>query len=264
MLVFDELPMSAFLNETVTHIHRWTDSQFSFRTTRDSGFRFENGQFTMIGLPINGKPLMRAYSIVSTKYDEYLEFLSIIVPTGALTSTLSKIEIGDTLLVGRKPVGTLLLDNLKPGKNLYLLSTGTGLAPFLSIVRDFETYERYEKVILIHGCRTVAELAYHDYLTDDLPRDEVVGEMVQNQLIYYPTVTREDFRTKGRITDLMNSGKLYSDIGLPQLNAENDRVMMCGSPDMLRDCKVILEQTGMSEGSQHEAGEFVLEKAFVG
>jgi ferredoxin--NADP+ reductase len=256
--------MSAFLNETVTHVHRWTDSQFSFRTTRDSGFRFENGQFTMIGLPINGKPLLRAYSIVSTKYDEYLEFLSIIVPTGALTSTLSKIEIGDTLLVGRKPTGTLLLDNLKPGKTLYLLSTGTGLAPFLSIVRDFETYEQYEKVVLIHGCRTVAELAYHDYLTTELLEDEVVGEMARNQLIYYPAVTREDFRNKGRITELMISGKLYADTGLPPLNPETDRVMMCGSPDMLRDCRAILEEAGLREGSQHEAGEYVLEKAFVG
>jgi ferredoxin--NADP+ reductase len=256
--------MSAFLNETVTHVHRWTDSQFSFRTTRDSGFRFENGQFTMIGLPINGKPLLRAYSIVSTKYDEYLEFLSIIVPTGALTSTLSKIEIGDTLLVGRKPTGTLLLDNLKPGKTLYLLSTGTGLAPFLSIVRDFATYEQYEKVVLIHGCRTVAELAYHDYLTTELLEDEVVGEMARNQLIYYPAVTREDFRNKGRITELMISGKLYADTGLPPLNPETDRVMMCGSPDMLRDCRAILEEAGLREGSQHEAGEYVLEKAFVG
>ncbi|GGE54288.1 ferredoxin--NADP(+) reductase [Agaricicola taiwanensis] len=256
--------MSAFLNETVTHVHRWTDSQFSFRTTRDPGFRFENGQFTMIGLPINGKPLLRAYSIVSTKYDEYLEFLSIIVPTGALTSTLSKIGVGDSILVGRKPTGTLLLDNLKPGKNLYLLSTGTGLAPFLSVVRDFETYERFEKVILVHGCRTVAELAYHDYLTGELLQDEVVGGMVKNQLIYYPTVTREEFRTKGRITDLMTSGKIYQDIGLPPLNAETDRVMMCGSPDMLRDCRTILEEAGLKEGSQHEEGEYVLEKAFVG
>jgi ferredoxin--NADP+ reductase len=256
--------MSAFLTETVTQVHRWTDSQFSFRTTRTPSFRFENGHFTMIGLPINGKPLLRAYSIVSTKYDEYLEFLSIIVPTGALTSTLSKIQVGDTILVGRKPTGTLLLDNLAEGRNLYLLSTGTGLAPFLSIVRDFETYEKYEKVILIHGCRTVAELAYHQYLTTELLDDEVVGDMARNQLIYYPTVTREPFVNQGRITDLITSGKLFEDIGLPPFSVENDRVMLCGSPDMLRDCRKVLDDLSFTEGSHHERGHYVLEKAFVG
>ncbi len=256
--------MSAFLTETVTHVHRWTDSQFSFRTTRDPGFRFENGHFTMIGLPVDGKPLLRAYSIASTKYDDYLEFLSIIVPTGKLTSTLSKIDVGDTILVGRKPTGTLLLDNLLPGKNLYLLSTGTGLAPFLSIVRDFQTYEKYDKVVLIHGCRTVAELAYHDYLTRELIEDEVVGDMVRDQLIYYPTVTREPFTNEGRITDLIRSGKLSEDIGLPPLSAADDRVMLCGSPDMLKDCRVILEERGFTEGSHTTQGHFVLEKAFVG
>ena len=197
--------MSAFLEEKILTVHHWTDRLFSFTTTRDTALRFSNGHFTMIGLPVNGKPLLRAYSIVSANYEEHLEFLSIKVPDGPLTSRLQHIQVGDTLIVGRKPTGTLLIDYLLPGKNLYLLGTGTGLAPYLSIVRDPETYERFDKVIVVHGVRQVNELAYMDYLRQDLPQHELLGEMVSAQLLYYPTVTRESFEHQGRLTDATGS-----------------------------------------------------------
>jgi ferredoxin--NADP+ reductase len=193
--------MSALHQETVLSVHHWTDRLFSFTTTRDMGLRFSNGHFTMIGLTVNNKPLLRAYSIVSPNYEEHLEFLSIKVPDGPLTSRLQHIQVGDSIIVGRKPTGTLLIDYLLPGKNLYMLSTGTGMAPFLSVLRDPETYERFEKVILVHGVRQVNELAYHDYLTQELPQHELLGEMVSSQFLYYPTVTREPYKHTGRITD---------------------------------------------------------------
>ncbi|MBN9044516.1 MAG: ferredoxin--NADP reductase [Rhizobiales bacterium] len=254
---------SNFNQETVTHIHHWTDRLFSFRTTRDPGFRFQSGQFIMMGLEVNGKPLTRAYSIASSLYEDGLEFFSIKVPDGPLTSKLQHLKQGDRIIVSRKPVGTLLYDNLRPGKNLWLLSTGTGLAPFLSIIRDLEAYERFEKVILVHGVRQVAELAYTDFISSDLPKDEFLGEMVTNQLIYYPTVTREPYRNRGRLTDLIRSGQLFTDVGLPEFTPAEDRVMICGSPEMLVETKQILEESGFKEGSQSEAGEFVIEKAFV-
>ncbi|MEY3627177.1 MAG: hypothetical protein RL163_1676, partial [Pseudomonadota bacterium] len=207
--------MSALHQETVLSVHHWTDRLFSFTTTRDMGLRFSNGHFTMIGLTVNNKPLLRAYSIVSPNYEEHLEFLSIKVPDGPLTSRLQHIQVGDSIIVGRKPTGTLLIDYLLPGKNLYMLSTGTGMAPFLSVLRDPETYERFDKVILVHGVRQVNELAYHDYLTQELPQHELLGEMVSTQFLYYPTVTREPYRHMGRITDLMESGQLFADLGLP-------------------------------------------------
>jgi ferredoxin--NADP+ reductase len=202
--------MSAFLEEEVLTVHHWTDRLFSFTTTRDQALRFSNGHFTMIGLRVNEKPLLRAYSIVSPNYEEHLEFLSIKVPDGPLTSRLQHIQVGDKIVVGRKPTGTLLIDYLLPGKNLYLLSTGTGMAPFLSIIRDPETYERFEKVVLVHGVREVKELAYHDYITQELPKHEFLGEMVSQQLLYYPTVTREPFKNQGRLTDAIENGKLLS------------------------------------------------------
>ena len=212
--------MSAFLEETVTSVHHWTDRLFSFTTTRDQALRFSNGHFTMIGLRgDNGKPLLRAYSIVSANYEEHLEFLSIKVPDGPLTSRLQHIQPGDKIVVGRKPTGTLLVDYLLPGKNLYLLGSGTGLAPFLSIVRDAETYARFEKVVIVHGVREVAELAYQHYLTNELPRHEFLGEMVSRQMLYYPTVTREAFKNQGRITILLETGKLQADLSLPALCA---------------------------------------------
>ncbi len=256
--------MSAFLEERVLSVHHWTDRLFSFTTTRDQALRFSNGHFTMIGLRgDNGKPLLRAYSIASANYEEHLEFLSIKVPDGPLTSKLQHIQVGDTIVVGRKPTGTLLCDYLLPGKNLYLMSTGTGLAPFMSIIRDPETYERFEKVILVHGVRQVNELAYHDYITKELPANEFLGEMVSQQLLYYPTVTREPYKNQGRLTDLIENGKLFADLGLSKLDPETDRVMICGSPGMLKDLKRICEEHGLSEGNTSTPGAFVIERAFA-
>lgn len=256
--------MSAFLNETVLSVHHWTDRLFSFTTTRDETLRFSNGHFTMIGLrDDNGKPLLRAYSIVSANYEDHLEFLSIKVQDGPLTSRLQHIKVGDKIVVGKKPTGTLLIDYLLPGKNLYLFGTGTGLAPFLSIVRDPETYEKFEKVILVHGVREVAELAYQDYLTLDLPKHEFLGEMVSEQMLYYPTVTREPFKNRGRITNLIESGQLQADLGLPKFDPATDRAMMCGSPALLKDLKHILEKRGFLEGNTTKQGDFVVERAFV-
>ena len=255
--------MSAFLEERVLTVHHWTDRLFSFTTTRDPALRFSNGHFTMIGLRVDGKPLLRAYSIVSANYEEHLEFLSIKVPNGPLTSKLQHIQVGDTIVVGKKPTGTLLIDYLLPAKRLYLLSTGTGLAPFLSVIRDPDTYEKFQEVVLVHGVREVKELAYYDYLTEELPQHDILGEMVSAQLKYYPTVTREPFRNQGRMTDLMKSGKLFADLGLPPLNPLEDRAMLCGSPEMLNDLKHMLEQVGFDEGNTTRPGDFVIERAFV-
>ena len=255
--------MSAFLNETVLSVHHWTDRLFSFTTTRDQALRFSNGHFTMIGLRVDGKPLLRAYSIVSPNYEDHLEFLSIKVQDGPLTSRLQHIQVGDKIVVGKKPTGTLLIDYLLPGKNLYLFGTGTGLAPFLSIVRDPETFEKFEKVILVHGVREVAELAYNEYLTQELPDHEFLGEMVTAQMLYYPTVTREPFKNQGRITTLLESGKLQKDLGLPKFDPEYDRAMLCGSPALLKDMKALLESRGFLEGNTTKPGDFVIERAFV-
>ena len=252
--------MSAFLEERVLTVHHWTDRLFSFTTTRDPALRFSNGHFTMIGLRVDGKPLLRAYSIVSANYEEHLEFLSIKVPNGPLTSKLQHIQVGDTIVVGKKPTGTLLIDYLLPAKRLYLLSTGTGLAPFLSVIRDPDTYEKFQEVVLVHGVREVKELAYYDYLTEELPQHDILGEMVSAQLKYYPTVTREPFRNQGRMTDLMKSGKLFADLGLPPLNPLEDRAMLCGSPEMLNDLKHMLEQAAFDEGNTTRPGDFVIER----
>ena len=255
--------MSAFNEERVLSVHHWTDKLFTFTTTRDPALRFSNGHFTMIGLKVNNKPLLRAYSIVSANYEEHLEFLSIKVPEGPLTSRLQHIQPGDEVIVGRKPTGTLLVDYLTPGKRLYMMSTGTGLAPFMSIVRDPATYERFEQVILVHGVREVDELAYHDLLVDHLPQHEFLGEMVTQQLRYYPTVTREPYRNMGRITELIEGGKLFTDLDVPPLDPAVDRVMICGSPAMLRDLKHTLELRGFHEGNTTTPGHFVVERAFV-
>ena len=255
--------MSAFHEERVLTVHHWTDRLFSFTTTRDPARRFSNGHFTMIGLKVDGKPLLRAYSIVSANYEEHLEFLSIKVPDGPLTSRLQHIQVGDSIIVGKKPTGTLLIDYLLPAKRLYLMSTGTGLAPFLSVIRDPETYEKFEQVILIHGVRQVAELAYHDYITKELPQHEFLGELITKQLKYYPTVTREPFRNQGRMPNLIDSGKLAADLGLPELNPLEDRVMLCGSPEMLASLKELLEKRDFEEGNTTRPGDFVIERAFV-
>jgi len=256
-------PHAAFYAETVTWVRHWTGSLFSFRTTRDPGLRFASGQFVMLGIEIAGKPLLRAYSIASAAWADELEFYSIKVADGPLTSHLQKIGEGDTILIGKKPTGTLILDGLRPGRNLYLLGTGTGLAPFLSLVRDPEVYERFDKVIVTHTVREVADLNYRELLASDLPGDPDLGEMIAPKLIYYPTVTREPFVTQGRITDFIASGQLFEDIGLPPLDRARDRLMLCGGPSVLADLKGLLLARGYEEGSVASPGDFVLERAFV-
>ena len=255
--------MASLIKEIVTDIHHWNDTLFSFKTSRNTSLRFENGHFVMMGLEVEGKPLMRAYSIASANYDEELEFFSIKVADGPLTSHLQNIALGDEILLSTKPTGTLIADHLLPGRNLYLISTGTGLAPFMSIVRDPEIYERFDKVILTHGVRTVSELAYQQTILEELPQNEYFGEQVKQQLIYYPTVTREHFRNQGRLTDLMTSGRLFRDIGLPEPDLENDRFMICGSPSMLKDTCDILNARGFKESRGGQKGHYVVERAFV-
>lgn len=257
--------MSKFRTETVTHVHHWNDSLFTIKTTRDAGLRFRNGEFAMIGLEVDGKPLMRAYSIASPNYEEELEFFSIKVQDGPLTSRLQHIKVGDELLVSKKPTGTLVLDDLLPGKHLYMLSTGTGLAPFLSLARDPEVYEKFEKIILVHGVRRVQDLAYREMFEEELAKDEIFGEWFSEKFIYYPTVTREEFRNQGRVTDLIESGKLFEDIGLPPMNKDDDRVMVCGSMPMNDDISRILDNIGLTVSPRMgEPADYVVERAFVG
>jgi ferredoxin/flavodoxin---NADP+ reductase len=255
--------MSAFQKETVLSVKHWTEALFSFTATRDPGFRFLNGQFAMIGLEIDGRPLMRAYSMASANHEEALEFFSIKVADGPLTSRLQKIREGDIILVGRKATGTLITGNLIPGKRLLLLSTGTGLAPFASLIKDPEVYENYETIVLAHGCRQISELAYGEHLVENLRSHEFFGPLIKDKLIYYPTVTREPFRNRGRITDLISSEQLFNDIGQPPLDIATDRVMMCGSPAMLEELKQLFETGGFVEGAGNAPGHFVIEKAFV-
>ena len=256
--------MATIATERVLTVHHWNDTVFSFTTTRDHALRFENGHFVMLGLQVDGKPLMRAYSIASANHEEHLEFLSIKVADGPLTSRLQNIKPGDDVLVSRKPTGTLTLHDLKPGKRLYMLSSGTGLAPFMSLIKDPSVYERFEKVILVHGVRYRSELAYRDYIEWELTHHEYLGELVRNQLIYFPTVTRERFRYQGRITTLIETGKLFEQVGMPPLNPAEDRVMICGSPAMLLDLSKLLEARGFGI-SPHvgQPGDFVIERAFV-
>lgn len=256
--------MSNLIEERVTSVHHWNDTLFSFTTTRDPGLRFHNGHFVMIGLKVDGRPLLRAYSIASANYEENLEFFSIKVQNGQLTSRLQHLKVGDTVLVSRKPTGTLVIDDLTPGKNLFLFGTGTGLAPFMSIIKDPTVYEKFEKIVLVHGVRFVNELAYSEYITDVLPKNEFFGEDVQEKLIYYPTVTREAFQNQGRITDLIENGRLCSDIGLPPMNPETDRAMICGSPSMLADIRALLDARGFKVSpGVGEPGDYVFERAFV-
>lgn len=256
--------MSSFLQAEVLDTHHWTERLFSFKTSREPSFRFENGQFVMIGLEIGGKPLLRAYSIASANYEDHLEFFSIKIENGPLTSVLRDIRPGQKVLLGKKATGTLLHDSLRPGRNLYLLATGTGLAPFLSLIRDPATYERYDRVVLAHGCRDRVELAYADLITNDLPRDEFLGESVREKLLYYPAATREPFGAKPRLTELVQNGALARDLGLADISARDDRFMLCGSMAMLTDFRKILETFGLREGSQSTPGDFIYEKAFVG
>jgi ferredoxin--NADP+ reductase len=264
---------AAFGTETVLDVRHWTDDYFSFTTTRDAGLRFDSGQFVMIGLPVEqpgggSRPLLRAYSIASASWEEQLEFFSIKVPDGPLTSRLQHVRPGDTVLVGRKPTGTLLVHDLHPGRNLYLLGTGTGLAPWLSIIRDPETYERFERVAVCHGVRHARDLAYRDAIRD-LESHELLGDLVRGRLLYYPAVTREDHfedgrRHRGRLTDLMASGQMAADLGLDPLDAAHDRAMLCGSPAMLADFRALLDGRGFTAAPRiGTPGEYVFERAFV-
>ena len=256
--------MSQLATERVLHVHHWNDTLFSFRTTRDPGLRFRNGHFVMLGLPAEGKPLMRAYSVASANHEDHLEFFSIKVPNGPLTSRLQHLQPGDEVIVGRKPVGSLVLDDLRPGRHLYLLSTGTGLAPFISIIQDPETYERFDKVVLIHGVRQVNELAYAHFIEHELPNHELLGELVRDKLVYYPTVTREPFRHQGRLTDVIASGRLADHTGMPPLDPAVDRAMICGSAAMLTDSCKLLDELGFQiSPRQGELGDYVIERAFV-
>lgn len=255
--------MAKLHTENVLSVRHWTDRLFSFTTTRDAGLRFSNGHFTMIGLMNGTRPLLRAYSIASANYERHLEFLSIKVADGPLTSRLQHISVGDEILVGRKPTGTLVIDYLLPGKTLYLLATGTGLAPFLSVVRDPETYEKFENVVLVHGVREVKELAYREYLSRELFEDPILGELLSGRLTYLPTVTRETFDRQGRITTLIETGQMERDAGLPPLSAETDRIMICGNTGLNRDLAALLERRGFVEGNTTTPGAYVVEKAFV-
>ena len=255
--------------QTVTAVRHWTDRLFSFRVTRPASLRFRSGEFVMIGLPgEGGKPILRAYSIASPNWDEELEFYSIKVPDGPLTSKLQHIQPGDQIILRPKPVGTLVLDALLPGKRLWFLATGTGIAPFASLMRDPETFERYEQVIMMHTCREAAELDYGRELVANLHDDplltEMFGEDFANRLIYYPTTTRETTERMGRITDNLSSGKVFADLGLPPMNPAEDRAMVCGSLAFNIDVKAVLEGFGLREGANSDPKEFVVEKAFVG
>lgn len=255
---------TAFGAETVLEVRHWTDDYFSFTTTRDAGFRFENGQFVMIGLETETRPLLRAYSIASANWEEHLEFFSIKVPDGPLTSRLQHIQPGDRVLVGKKPTGTLLISDLHPGRNLYLLGTGTGLAPWLSIIKDPETYERFDKVILTHGVRFVQDLAYRDYFERELPQHEFLGELLREKLLYYPAVTREPFTNQGRLTGLIANGRMQQTLGLTPLDPANDRFMICGSPQMLADLRTQLDNRGFQTSPRiGTPGHYVFERAFV-
>ncbi len=254
-----------FATETVLSVHHWNESLFSFRTTRSPGLRFRNGEFIMIGLEqADQKPVMRAYSIASANHDDYLEFFSIKVPDGKLTSQLQHLQTKSEVLIGSKPTGTLVVDDLNDGENLYLFATGTGLAPFLSIIQDPHVYERYNKIILFHGVRYVSELAYYDWLTYELPQHEYLGEMISEKLVYYPSVTREEFRTQGRLTDLIRTDHMTNDLGLPPLNPKTDRAMLCGSPSMLKDTTDMLDKLGFHVSPKTGIpGDYVIERAFV-
>jgi ferredoxin--NADP+ reductase len=265
---------SAFGTETVLDVRHWTDDYFSFTTTRDDGFRFDNGQFVMIGLQVpqaDGaqRPLLRAYSIASANWEEQLEFFSIKVPDGPLTSRLRDVRPGDTVLVGRKPTGTLLVHDLHPGRNLYLFGTGTGFAPWLAVIKDPDTYERFDRVILAHGVRNAGDLAYRDYIVNELPHHEFLGEQIAAKLKYYPAVTREDFvfdgrDQRGRLTDLLTSGRMTRDLGLPDLDPRHDRAMICGGPQMLADFRGLLDARGFTAAPRIGVpGQYVYERAFV-
>lgn len=251
--------------QKVLSVEHYTDRLFKFTLTRPQSFRFRSGEFIMIGLPKeDGRPLLRAYSIASPNWDDTLEFYSIKVPDGPLTSRLQKIQVGDEVLLGKKPVGTLVHDALTPGKRLYMFSTGTGFAPFASLVRDPETYEKFDEIIVTHTCRESGELQYSQHIVETFLNDPDIGELGQGKLRLYQTCTREDFSHKGRITDLIRNGKLFDDLDVPRLDPKTDRAMICGSIEMTKELKDLMEEHGLKEGANSEPAEFVIERAFVG
>ncbi|MEM8878167.1 MAG: ferredoxin--NADP reductase [Pseudomonadota bacterium] len=256
------IPASCYA-ETVTEVQHYTDRLFRFRMTRPDGFRFRSGEFVMIGLPNAEKPVFRAYSIASPSWDEELEFFSIKVPDGPLTEHLQRIKPGDIVLMKKKATGTLVMDALLPGKRLWLFSTGTGIAPFASVIRDPETYEKFEDVILVQTCRKVAELDYGHELMKQIAEDELLSEFTAGKLRFYASATREDFQCMDRLTDLMTSGKLFADLGVPPISPEADRGMICGSMDMIKETKAILESFGLEEGANNAPNTYVVERAFV-
>ena len=247
----------------VESVRHWTDDVFSLRVTRPVSFRFRSGEFVMLGLLVEGRPLLRAYSIASPAWDDGLDFYSIKVKDGPLTSRLRHVKPGDDVLLGRKPTGTLVLDALKPGHRLFLFSTGTGIAPFASLVRDPETYEKFQQIVLTHTCRRVADLEYGAKLVAGLASDPLVGEVAPAHLTYYASVTREDYVHTGRITSLIESGRLFRDLGVAGLDAVGDRVMICGSMAMISDTRTLVEAAGLEEGSNAAPGDYVVEKAFA-
>ena len=252
----------ALLSEKVLSVHHWTDKTFSFTTTRNRSFRFKNGEFAMIGLEIDKKTILRAYSIVSPNHVDHLEFLSIKVPNGPLTSKLQHIKVSDNILINSKSTGTLVCDYLLPGRNLYLFSTGTGLAPFMSIIRDPETYEKFDKIILTHTVRTTKELAYKKFL-ENLNKHKVYSEITKGNFVYFNTVTREKYKREGRITEWINSNKLWNEVSTEKFDPIEDRVMICGSESMTFELKEIFQKLGSTEGSTKTQGGFVIEKAFA-
>lgn len=256
------LPKASYELEVID-VQHYTDRLFRFRVKRPDAFRFRSGEFVMIGLP-GVKPVWRAYSVASPSWEEHIEFFSIKVQDGPLTTELQKIQPGDFIWMRQKATGTLVMDALIPGKRLYLLSTGTGIAPFASIIRDPETYEKFEQVILVHTCRFKPELQYGFDLIKEINESEILSELVGDRLIHYATTTQETSERMGRATTLMQSGKLYEDIGVPPLNPETDRVMICGSMEMLKDLAAISEEAGLEEGANSKPGAYVIEKAFAG
>lgn len=266
--------MRNIIDASVTWVHHWNHTLFSFRTNRENSFTFENGQFVMIGLEVDNKPLMRAYSVASANYAEELEFFSIKVPDGALTSRLQHLKVGDQIKINTRPAGTLVPGHLLPSKHLYLLATGTGLAPFMSIIRDPDIYEQFDKVVLVHCTRWVSELAYQKEIETNIPNNPYFGDLVAEKLIYYPTVTREPFQYKTsseqalsahqeRITTLLESGELAKKINLPAINIKDDRFMLCGNNAMLLDLMKILDNWGFSKANSRSQGHYVIEQAFI-
>ncbi|MDN3652695.1 ferredoxin--NADP reductase [Thalassotalea ponticola] len=254
------------ISETVTDVRHWNDKLFSIKTTRSPSYTFENGQFVMLGLEVDGKPVMRAYSIASANYEHELEFFSIKVPDGTLTSRLQHISVGDTLLLSTRPAGTLVVDNLLAGKHLYLLATGTGLAPFIGIIKDPTIYERFDKIIVVHSVRYISELAYQELITEQLPNNEYFGDLVGEKLIYYPTVTREPFKSPAhqqRITNLLPNNIIAEQTGLPPLSPTDDRFMLCGNQAMLDDTMDILDSMGFCKATSRQQGHYVTEQAFL-